>query len=791
MPLKQLSSARRPDSFDPRSVPGLALWLDGADTSTLYTTDAGPVTAVTAPTDISGCVGWWDASDAATLFAADTGSTLATTTVGRWANKGTMGSAADLLQATAGSRPTISAGALAGKNTLTFDGTSDTLRSGSLSLTNTLTYILVMRFESDYAGVASRIVDAGAAGVRSGEFLLQSANTLALYGGTTASGVTLPAGAYRAYGVYAAQFSSTDPRLTYSGASITLSGTTTGANTGSRLTVCGDSSATPGQLAHASIAELCVFSSTLSAADRARVEAYLALKWGISGVHAQATATSDPVGQWRDKSGNGRNVIQSVGSARPSLRAATINGKRSVDFDGVDDTLWVTPSVTSGDLTALCVYRYDTLNGGVVYDVAHQGDSTNAQRSESTGFLNSIGMLVSAAGLVTHRLDRIRSFVETQGGRSSVAGAYSAGRVALSSAAASHETNTDRYGGLDGASLTQTTRFNGGAWSAISIGARRNSTPVSVGSVFLDGQVCEFLLYERNLSQSQRQRIEQYLAAKWGITLSPQVANADAQDWINRVYANGGQVSSSTASAVNTLCNSIDAAGIRDRFFRMGIFAGSNLAAALVPLYRGPSLGGTQYGNATDTNVGPFVSGDYFEQGSSSGGLTGNGSTKYLSTGLADNVLPQNDSHISAYDIVGAASTFRLSIGARTTSNTGCNLLGTWANASFVGFLGFESASVISQVSGARAGHYIGSINGANAASLYRNGLLQAASTSTTRTPGATQHTVFALNTGGTVGSHTSGRIGAYSLGLKFTDAQALAYYEAMQAFQAALGRNV
>jgi hypothetical protein len=539
------------------------------------------------------------------------------------------------------------------------------------------------------------------------------------------------------------------------------------------------------QYAGVMIAEVVAFNSALAITDRARVEAYLATRWGIANVHAQATATSDPVGHWRDKSGNGRNVIQSVGSARPSLRAATINGKRSVDFDGVDDTLWVTPSVTSGDLTALCVYRYDTLNGGVVYDVAHQGDSTNAQRSESTGFLNSIGMLVSAAGLVTHRLDRIRSFVETQGGRSSVAGAYSAGRVALSSAAASHETNTDRYGGLDGASLTQTTRFNGGAWSAISIGARRNSTPVSVGSVFLDGQVCEFLLYERNLSQSQRQRIEQYLAAKWGITLSPQVANADAQDWINRVYANGGQVSSSTASAVNTLCNSIDAAGIRDRFYRMGIFAGSNLAAALVPLYRGQSLGGTQFGNATDTNVGPFVSGDYVETGAS-GGLKGNGTNKRLDTGVNGSSLLPGDRHLSAYEILAATTDYSPSVLSGNALAT-MHGIGPWTSPTQYRY---RTHNIVggNAVSTNQNGMWLGSDTSSTASVLYRNG--SSVATASAQPEGGSGSTTYQV-LGHSSGEFSEARLGAYSIGLSISAAQASALYAAMQAFQTALGRNV
>ena len=127
--------------------------------------------------------------------------------------------------------------------------------------------------------------------------------------------------------------------------------------------------------------------------------------------------------------------------------------------------------------------------------------------------------------------------------------------------------------------------------------------------------------------------------------------NADAQDWVNRVYANGGTVSTATAASVNTFCDAIDAASLRDRFYRMNIFAGSNLNAALVPLYRGPSLGGTQYGGTTDTNnafVG--IGTDYAETGAS-GGLTGNGSTKYLTFGTMAQLKPSWTTHHFGIDI--------------------------------------------------------------------------------------------------------------------------------------------
>jgi len=96
----------------------------------------------------------------------------------------------------------------------------------------------------------------------------------------------------------------------------------------------------------------------------------------------------------------------------------------------------------------------------------------------------------------------------------------------------------------------------------------------------------EMLVYGAALSETQLAAAESGLARKWGITLAPQVSNADAQDWVNRVYANGGTVSAATANAVNDFANAIDAAGIRDRFYRLNLFCGTGLNACLVPLYQ-------------------------------------------------------------------------------------------------------------------------------------------------------------------------------------------------------------
>lgn len=116
----------------------------------------------------------------------------------------------------------------------------------------------------------------------------------------------------------------------------------------------------------------------------------------------------------------------------------------------------------------------------------------------------------------------------------------------------------------------------------------------------------------------------------------------EASAWSDSVAANGGTASASTLSAVSAFCTAIDAAGLRNRFYRLSLCAGDGLLSALVPLYRGPVAGGTTYGNTTDSNNGPFVSGDYSE----ATGLTTSGG-KYLDTGLPANF--STDRHASVY----------------------------------------------------------------------------------------------------------------------------------------------
>jgi len=269
----------------------------------------------------------------------------------------------------------------------------------------------------------------------------------------------------------------------------------------------------------------------------------------------------------------------------------------------------------------------------------------------------------------------------------------------------------------------------------------------------------------------------------------------EAAAWRSAVVANGGSVSASTMRAVSKFCADIDAAGMRDRFYRMSLVCGNNLLAALVPLYRGPSRTGTQHGSATDTNVGPFVSADYAQ----TTGLEGNGSTKCLNTGLApDGLDTLATGHVSARFSDGAPSNTGLGvIGAAVTSGQRYALLtiSPSGTAETRGFWGSTLAADRATIAHNANNHCLVTRSSATGLTIYRDGTNTASlATSITPSASAAPFGVFAvLGAAGDINTSFglyAGRVTAYSIGRVVTSSQAAAFSTALQAFNTAIGRT-
>jgi len=276
-----------------------------------------------------------------------------------------------------------------------------------------------------------------------------------------------------------------------------------------------------------------------------------------------------------------------------------------------------------------------------------------------------------------------------------------------------------------------------------------------------------------------------------------QTIHLEAADWANRVQKNGGSVSGTTLSAVDRFVKAIHAAGIRDRFYRLNLFCGNsdaNLAAVRTPLFRGPSLTGTQFGNATDTNAGNlFVANDYAETGAS-GGLVGNGTSKYLNTGLAPSALPSlATGHLAAWTRGGSVASTTRMIG--TTATVSANLMTLERRPSGgVGDLvqwGSIATGTFS-VGDDSAGLFSGSRLSLTNQRFFKNG--SPATAVDTQSATVTSHSnpwfVFAHNANGSPATYYQHRLASYSIGDGMTAEQMLAYYSALNTFMGALSRT-
>jgi hypothetical protein len=261
------------------------------------------------------------------------------------------------------------------------------------------------------------------------------------------------------------------------------------------------------------------------------------------------------------------------------------------------------------------------------------------------------------------------------------------------------------------------------------------------------------------------------------------------------VVANGGSVSATTMQAVDRFCRSIDGAGLRDRFYRLNLFCRGNLSACLVPLYRGPSASGSTFGDATDTNNN-FVSADYAETGVN-GGLKGNGSTKFLATGLPMTFLGNNQLHMCSF-YQPQSDFFRVHIGARYNVSGAVSLEvnynGTDSHRprNTIFGTGGQPANHLSPITGRAS--ILTQFDGTQPMGVFgRN--VDLANTINAGTYSSTNTTPFYIFAGDqpTVGmaGHAAARIEAYSIGAAFTSAtQRTAFHNAMSDFRTALSRT-
>jgi hypothetical protein len=256
----------------------------------------------------------------------------------------------------------------------------------------------------------------------------------------------------------------------------------------------------------------------------------------------------------------------------------------------------------------------------------------------------------------------------------------------------------------------------------------------------------------------------------------------ETRDYMEIVRANGGGLQVATLQAIDLFVRTCKDAGFWNKFQEIYPLCGNDLTTAMVKLkYASIPL-------VTSVNM---VAADYQETGAS-GGIAGNGSTKYINSNFAQNNLGAT-AHMSVYLRENEVNTGLHYWFAANTSTPSIEqtILGSPNGAIQQGMLGGNS-STASSATAPNAGFYYVERNSATDLQLwYQGAMIASSAVSCTPAYQSLNLMLCARNANGTPSNHSAKKISFCSVGAPLNAQEKPIFFNAVQAFQTALSRNV
>ena len=239
------------------------------------------------------------------------------------------------------------------------------------------------------------------------------------------------------------------------------------------------------------------------------------------------------VSQWDDKSPNSLVFSQSVAASRPSTGINTLGGKNVLTLNAANSQCLIAGNdlnyvFTGDDWEIFYVCRVAAIDGFSNALIGKIGDSTQSENQRQF-ILN----LRDLGGLETAQL--FTSYALTASAFTSVAASTTVSANTYYIFSTAYDKSAAANGGsantalrvqhvINGAAQSETVTLSDGTLGDIPTGAARLSVGAYVGtagtvySAPFGGDIAEIVVTPSMLSPADRQKIEGYLAHKWGLT---------------------------------------------------------------------------------------------------------------------------------------------------------------------------------------------------------------------------------------------------------------------------------
>ena len=234
------------------------------------------------------------------------------------------------------------------------------------------------------------------------------------------------------------------------------------------------------------------------------------------------TTVSGAVSQWNDKSGNGRNASQATAGNRPAYTSAGQNGRNTITFDGSNDGLSLAAGLSLGTAHSIFLVAKNsaTITSATSAQLLLNGGSYTFPSTTTSEFFLGAGSLTG--NLTDERLYSIVVAHDEFGANiwgygktnADVSGAFILG--------SSFTTTGNAFSGRLNVGDDLTTAASPGGYS--STNTRYPTFTQHIGfrgannTAYWSGDIDEIIVTSAYLDTFEIQRIEGYLAHKWGLT---------------------------------------------------------------------------------------------------------------------------------------------------------------------------------------------------------------------------------------------------------------------------------
>lgn len=231
-------------------------------------------------------------------------------------------------------------------------------------------------------------------------------------------------------------------------------------------------------------------------------------------------SNNDAVSTWSDISGNGNDATESTGSNQPLFITSQVNGYPIVRFDGSDDRLGFGTNINTSAVSTFMVYSRTSGSTIITAPITLGKHIIYSQPTSIFSYYLS--------PTTKYPVSATESQFSVYGMKTGSASTGTALRLR-------NRTTTNNY--------TRTGLFSN---SFSGIGAKRNSS--SSYSINFKGDIAEIIVFNEELNDASFNIITNHLAAKYGLTTSPDYYAYDAS-YGNDVKGIGQEANGSNTSA--------------------------------------------------------------------------------------------------------------------------------------------------------------------------------------------------------------------------------------------------